>query len=151
MMVMSMLRIEGDPDNIIERMHDVEEVATRIAPEMGGISSTMLRTEGGIIVVNLWKDEHGRHRMADHPQMRAAMLKANLPEPHAEGYEVIRHLTVSAGGSGLTRRTQGRQTRRPMRSFAPGRPARSAVVCTTTAVEAAAVEAACHENPLVGA
>ena len=102
MMVMSMLRIEGDPDNIIERMHDVEEVATRIAPEMGGISSTMLRTEGGIIVVNLWKDEHGRHRMADHPQMRAAMLKANLPEPHAEGYEVIRHLTVSAAGSGLT-------------------------------------------------
>ena len=95
MMVMSMLRIEGDPDDLIERMHGVEEVAARIAPEMGGISSTMLRTDTGILVVNLWKDERGRHRMADHPEMRAAMERANLPEPHAEGYEVLKHLTVS--------------------------------------------------------
>ena len=95
MMVMSMLRIEGDPDDLIERMHGVEEVAARIAPEMGCISSTMLRMPAGILIVNLWKDEHGRHRMADHPEMRNAMQRADLPEPHAEGYEVLKHLAVS--------------------------------------------------------
>jgi hypothetical protein len=94
MMVMSIMQIGGDPDDLIERMKEVEEIAGRIAPEVGGISSTVVRTEDGLMLVNLWKDEEGRHKMAEHPEIRAAIQRAGLPQPHATGYEVIRHTTV---------------------------------------------------------
>jgi len=91
MMVMSIMRIEGDPDELRERMTEVEKVAERIAPELGGISSTLVKTDDGLMLVNLWKDEHARHKMADHPEIQAAIRAAGLPAPHAEGYEVLAH------------------------------------------------------------
>ena len=90
-MVMSMMRIEGDPEDLMERMKDVSSVAEKIGSEMGAISSTVVRTDSGVMVVNLWRDEQGRHRMGDHPEIRQALQRANLPEPSAEGYEVLMH------------------------------------------------------------
>jgi quinol monooxygenase YgiN len=94
MMVMSIMRIEGDPDDLRERMTDLEKVVERIAPEMGGISSTVVRTDDGLMIVNLWKDEQARHKMAEHPEVQAAVRAAGLPAPHAEGYEVLAHRTA---------------------------------------------------------
>ncbi|MDX6547470.1 MAG: hypothetical protein QOG33_1020 [Gaiellales bacterium] len=94
MMVMSIMRFEGDPDELRERMTDLEKVAERLAPEMGGISSTVVRTDDGLMIVNLWKDEQARHKMADHPEIQAAVRDAGLPAPHADGYEVLAHRTA---------------------------------------------------------
>ena len=95
MMVLSIMRIQGDPHELRERMSEVERVAQRVAPELGGISSTMVKTDDGVMIVNLWKDEHARHKMADHPEIQAAIREAGIPAPHAEGYEVMAHHTAA--------------------------------------------------------
>jgi quinol monooxygenase YgiN len=94
MMVLSIMRFAGDPDELRERMSEVEKVAERIAPEMGGISSTVVRTDDGLMIVSLWKDEQARHKMADHPEIQAALRDAGMPAPHADGYEVLAHHTA---------------------------------------------------------
>jgi hypothetical protein len=99
MMVLSILRFEGDSDDLRERLSEVERVAQRVAPEMGGISSTMVKTDHGVMIVNLWKDEQARHKMADHPEIQAALRAAGLPAPHADGYEVMAHHTLEQTAS----------------------------------------------------
>jgi hypothetical protein len=94
MQTLSIMEIKGDPDELLERMRGIEDVAERKAPEYGGISSTVCRTDDGIMIVNLWSDEEGRHKMGDDPEVRQALGDAGLPPPSAKGYEVLVHRTV---------------------------------------------------------
>jgi hypothetical protein len=95
--VLSMMRIPGDPDDLMSKMGGIDEVAQRKAREYGGISSTVCRTNDGILIVNLWADEEGRHKMGDDPEIRQALQDAAMPPPSAEGYEVIQHRTADGG------------------------------------------------------
>lgn len=105
MKVLSVMSIQGDPDELSARVEKtIDPVAARKAPLYGGISSTVVRTDDGIAIYNLWSDEQGRHRMADDPEIQAAVREAGLPEPHAVGYEVIRQLSAGEGGKELARR-----------------------------------------------
>jgi hypothetical protein len=90
-----MMEIPGDPDELRTKLSDVEELAGRKAGEYGGISSTVVRTDSGIMIINLWGDEEGRHKMGDDPEIRQAVIDAGLPAPSAKGYEVLSHRTVS--------------------------------------------------------
>jgi hypothetical protein len=95
-MILSIMKIEGDPDELARRMQSVSDVAERKAPQYGGISSTVVRLDDGIKVFNLWETEEGRHQMADDPEIQQALKDADLPEPSFKGYEVIMHRTVAA-------------------------------------------------------
>jgi hypothetical protein len=75
-------------------MRDIEEVAGRKASEYGGISSTVVRTDDGVLIINFWDSDEGRHRMGDDPEMRQAIQDAGMPPPSAKGYQVIEHRTV---------------------------------------------------------
>ena len=93
-MYLSILEIQGNTDELVAKMAEhVAPVAARLAPEFGGISSTMVRTDTGVMIVNLWKDDEGRHRFPEHPEMRAAIAKMGIT-PNARGYEVISHQVV---------------------------------------------------------
>jgi len=70
-------------------------VASRKAAEYGGVSSTAVRTDDGIMIINMWSDNEGRHRMGDDPEIRQALQDAGMPPPTAKGYDVIQHQTVS--------------------------------------------------------
>ena len=53
-MILSILEFEGDPDDLNSRMREhLSPVSRRLSPEFGGISSTVVRTPTGIMVVNL--------------------------------------------------------------------------------------------------
>ena len=91
--VVSILEFEGDPNELRERMSRIDEVAQRKAREYGGISSTVVRTENGVMVINMWDNEEGRHRMADDPEIQQALRDAGFPPPSAKGYEVLMHGT----------------------------------------------------------
>jgi hypothetical protein len=91
--VVSIMKFAGDPEELRTQMGNVEEVASRKAAEYGGISSTVVRTDDGIMVINMWSDEVGRHRMADDPEIRQAIQDAGMPPPSAKGYEVLEHRT----------------------------------------------------------
>jgi hypothetical protein len=93
--VVSMMEFPGDPEQLRTQMSGVEEVAARKAQEYGGISSTLVRTENGVMIINMWENEDGRHKMGDDPEIRQAVADAGLPAPGAKGYEVLVHRTVS--------------------------------------------------------
>jgi hypothetical protein len=47
------------------------------------------------MIINMWDNEEGRHKMGDDPEMRQAIQDAGLPAPSAKGYEVLEHRTTS--------------------------------------------------------
>ena len=90
MAVLSVMAIPGNPDDLVARMEAaVDPVARDKAREYGGISSTIVRTDDGVKVFNLWETEEGRHRMAEDPEIQASIRAAGLPEPNFKGYEVL--------------------------------------------------------------
>ena len=93
--VVSMMEFEGDPEELRSQMSGVADVASRKAAEYGGVSSTVVRTDHGIMIINMWSDAEGRHRMAEDPEIRQAVQDAGLPPPSAKGYEVLEHRTPS--------------------------------------------------------
>jgi hypothetical protein len=91
MPVLSMLRMQGDPDELWARLQEyVEPVAERLAAGHGGLLNVVARTSDGIVIVNLWEHEQGRHDMAAEPEMQAAFQSSGLPQPHFDGFEVMR-------------------------------------------------------------
>jgi hypothetical protein len=92
--VVSIMEFKGDPEELKPQMSKIDEVANRKAREYGGVSSTVVRTDDGIMVINMWSDAEGRHRMGDDPEIRQALQEAGLPPPSAKGYDVIEHRTV---------------------------------------------------------
>ena len=98
MAVLSVMSIQGNPDELLARMEaTLDPVAARKAPQYGGISSTVVRTDDGIKILNLWETEEGRHRMADDPDVQDAIRASGFPEPSFTGYEV---LTIRSGAEG---------------------------------------------------
>jgi hypothetical protein len=90
MAVVSMMRMSGDPDELATKLRDhVAPVGRELAPKHGGLGSIVARTDDGIMVVNLWETDEGRHAMAEEPQVREALQAAGFPPPAFEGYEVI--------------------------------------------------------------
>jgi hypothetical protein len=92
--VVSIMEFQGDPEELKSRMSAIDEVARRKASEYGGVSSTVVKTDNGVMVINMWDNPEGRHKMADDPEMRQAIQDAGMPPPSAKGYEVLEHRTV---------------------------------------------------------
>lgn len=90
MPIVSMMRIQGDADALAAAMRDhLEPVAERLAPKHGGLAHIAARTDDGVLVINLWETDEGRHRMAEEPEIQEALRAAGLPQPLFEGFEVI--------------------------------------------------------------
>jgi hypothetical protein len=93
--VVSIIEIPGDPEELRERTRALAEVSGRKAAEYGGVSSTVVKTDNGVMIINMWADEEGRHKMGDDPEVRQAVQDAGLPPPSAKGYEVLEHRTTA--------------------------------------------------------
>lgn len=89
MPVVSTMRMEGNPDELMEKMGPVSDVAERLAPGHGGLLNIVAKTDNGILVINLWENEEGRHAMAEEPEIQQAIQSAGLPRPAFEGHEVL--------------------------------------------------------------
>jgi steroid delta-isomerase-like uncharacterized protein len=105
MAVLSVMKIEGDPDDLIARMQTaIDPIATRKGPQYGGISSTVVRLDDGIKIFNLWQTEEGRQQMAADPEIQSALKTAGFPEPKFVGYEVVSIRSAVDGGKELAQR-----------------------------------------------
>jgi steroid delta-isomerase-like uncharacterized protein len=105
MAVLSVMSIQGDSDELLARMQaTLDPVAAIKAPQYGGISSTVVRTDDGIKIFNLWETEEGRHRMADDPEIQAAIRASGFPKPSFTGYEVLSIRSAAEGAKALARR-----------------------------------------------
>jgi hypothetical protein len=94
-MVLSIMAIKGDADELARKLESIADVSRRKAAQYGGISTTVVRTDEGIKVFNLWETEEGRHQMADDPEIQEALKDARFPTPAFKGYEVLLHRTVA--------------------------------------------------------
>ncbi len=95
MPVLSMMSVQGDPDELFAKMDQtIRPIAERKAPEYGGISTTVVRTDDGLMIINMWETEEGRHQMADDPEVREAMQQVGF-QPQFKGYEVLAHRTAA--------------------------------------------------------
>jgi hypothetical protein len=92
--VVSIMEFDGDPQELEQKMSGISEVANRKASEYGGISSTVVKTESGVMVINMWDSEDGRHRMAEDPEIQQAAQASGMGPPSAKGYEVLSHRTA---------------------------------------------------------
>jgi steroid delta-isomerase-like uncharacterized protein len=105
MAVLSVMSIPGDTDELLARMQaTLDPVAAVKAPQYGGISSTVVRTDDGIKIFNLWATEEGRHQMADDPEVQAAIREAGFPKPSFKGYEVLAVNSAAEGAKALSHR-----------------------------------------------
>ncbi len=89
MAVISMMRMSGDTDELAQKLQGIAEVGRRLAPKHGGLGTIAAKTDDGILVINLWENEEGRHAMAEEPEVKEALETAGLPMPNFEGYEVL--------------------------------------------------------------
>ena len=90
MAVVSTMKLSGDPEELAAKLREhVRPVGMELAPKHGGLGTIVARTDEGIIVINLWESEEGRHAMAEEPQIQEAVKAAGLPQPAFEGHEVL--------------------------------------------------------------
>jgi hypothetical protein len=90
MAVVSMMKMSGDTDELAAKLKEhVAPVGRELAPGHGGLGTIVARTDDGIMVINLWENEEGRHAMAEEPRVLDALKAADFPPPSFEGYEVI--------------------------------------------------------------
>jgi len=89
MPVVSMMRIPGDADQLEASAREhLTEVAERLAEKHGRILSLAAKTDDGLLLINLWENEEGRHAMAEEPEIRDALRAAGFPPPNFEAHEV---------------------------------------------------------------
>jgi hypothetical protein len=90
MAVVSMMRMSGDPDELSAKVREhMRPVGRELAPKHGGLGNIVARTDDGIIVINLWESEEGRHAMAEEPKVQEALQAGGFPPPAFEGFEVL--------------------------------------------------------------
>jgi hypothetical protein len=89
MPVISMMRMSGDTDELAQKLQGIAEIGRRLAPKHGGLGTITAKTDDGIVVINLWENDEGRHAMAEEPEVLEALQSAGLPMPNFEGYEVL--------------------------------------------------------------
>jgi hypothetical protein len=90
MAVVSMMRIPGDPDALAAAYHEhLADVGRRLAPKHGGLGTILAKTSDGVLAINLWQHEQGRHDMAAEPEVQEAIRAAGFPAPAFEAHEVL--------------------------------------------------------------
>jgi hypothetical protein len=90
MAVVSMMKMSGDSDELAAKLQEhIAPVGRELAPKHGGLGTIVARTSDGVLVINLWENEEGRHKMAEEPKVLEALQAGGFPPPAFEGYEVI--------------------------------------------------------------
>ena len=65
MAVVSIMKMQGDPDELAAKLREhVQPVGRELGPTHGGLGNIVARTDEGIMVINLWENDEGRHAMA---------------------------------------------------------------------------------------
>jgi hypothetical protein len=114
MTVLSVMAIKGDPRQLVAGMKEkIEPIARRKAAQYGAISSTIVRTDDGIKIFNLWKTEEGRHKMAARsfmvafPDMQVLMDGLAVLHGNAEYRWTLVGTNTGPGGTGRRVRISG--------------------------------------------
>ena len=73
---MTVIKLKGDTDAIIEAMSEMQPLMQRVGRENGALSHISARTDDGVVIVNLWRDAAGSDAAAENPEVQEALGKA---------------------------------------------------------------------------
>jgi hypothetical protein len=92
MAILTTFEVPGDPDEILAIQEEkVLPKAPELAAQNGGISNTVVQTDDGNMVVNLWESEEGIRKVAD--EVSPVAQEAGLEQDGWRHHEVLRHRT----------------------------------------------------------
>jgi hypothetical protein len=66
MAILTTFKVTGDPDALLAIARTYESEASQVGSANGRISSTIVRTDTGLMLVNVWETEEGMERTAAH-------------------------------------------------------------------------------------
>jgi hypothetical protein len=90
MAVVSIMKFAGNSDELAAKLREyVRPVGMELAPKHGGLGTIVARTDEGVMVINLWENEEGRHAMAEEPTVKEALELGGFPPPRFKGYDVV--------------------------------------------------------------
>ncbi len=76
MAVLAMVKLKGDPDRLLAAKREfMDPVAERVFPDSGHTWQVTARSDEGLLIFNLWKDDEGRDRANADPAMQEAREK----------------------------------------------------------------------------
>jgi len=90
---LSVMRISGDPDELVAGYETISAVMGRVAPENGIISHVAAKTDDGLLIVNLWESKEGSEATAEHPDVQKAREDSGVPPERVtfEHYETLNY------------------------------------------------------------
>jgi hypothetical protein len=91
MSILTIFEVHGDSDELFA-MHQetIVPLAETTATENGAISSTVVKTDDGLMIVNHWENREGMEKTS--AEIRPKAAAAGLPEPtNWRDYEVLDH------------------------------------------------------------
>lgn len=91
MAILTTFKVPGDPDELFAKMQEKVGPAAREAGAANGrIAITILRTDDGLMFVNVWESEEGMRRTAE--TVGPIARDSGLPEQEDwQQYEVLLH------------------------------------------------------------
>ncbi len=95
MAYVTLMRFDGDPDDLLERkQRHVDPVTARVAPAAGGLAHITAKTAEGLLLINVLADAEGAERVGLHPDVEQALRESGMPKPTSERYEVARFVVA---------------------------------------------------------
>lgn len=91
---LTVIKVKGDTDALIEAMAGAEEVFARKAPEHGMIFSCRAKADDGVLIVNLWPDAESSERAFQDPEIQEALSKMPQGDSERNHYEVVDYRAV---------------------------------------------------------
>jgi hypothetical protein len=91
MAYLSMIRIPGDADELLESVYPgMNERMSRLAPKHGIISHVAAKTDEGLLVINLWESKEGSEAVAREPEIQQARQESPVDQEQVrfEHYDV---------------------------------------------------------------
>ena len=86
MAYLTIARIGGDPDQLLEEYRRTSALMDGVGRDHGLIAHAGARTSDGLLIVNLWPSKDGSEAAAADPRRLAALQNAGL-SPHQQRME----------------------------------------------------------------
>ncbi|GAC1436975.1 MAG: hypothetical protein NVSMB51_09510 [Solirubrobacteraceae bacterium] len=100
MAVLAMVKLNGDAERILAAKKELmDPAAAQPFRDHGHLEQTVVRTDDGVIVFNLWQDAAGRDRANDEPAIELArrrMVERTGLQPEFASWEVVEHTVTRA-------------------------------------------------------
>jgi hypothetical protein len=98
MAYLTIARIAGDPDRLLDGYRHTSSLMDQVGHDHGLIVHAGARTDGGLLIVNLWPTKDGSESAAADPRRAAALHRVGLrpDQQRKEHYEVERYVVFRA-------------------------------------------------------